>query len=192
MNKSIKDIGECIMEISKKTVCIASLIALFITATGFSALGAQYSVGSGNDDWWTKYPDQSSGKGGSVNHPSWVLDALKSKPVLVYVHKSCDYCVPQTEAVQKITKDFDGKITIYEIGSEGGDARAEEALRAYDPNGGVMYVPLTVIVTLAPNSDGKVEPVWHSTDQVTGEGWIKNYVEDGLSHYSENSANWNK
>ena len=55
-----------------------------------------------------------------------------------------------------------------------------------------MYVPLTVVVTLAPNSEGSVEPVWHSTEDVTGEDWIKNYVEDALGQYSENSAAWNK
>jgi hypothetical protein len=180
------------MGISKKTVCVASLIAFFILATCFNALGAQYSVGSGNDDWWTKYPDQSTGKGGDVTHPAWVLDALKSEPVLIYVHKSCDYCKPQTEAIEKIANEFEGKITLYEISAEADDVRSEEALQAYDPNGGVMYVPLTVIVTLAPNSEGKVEPVWHSTDEVTGETWIKNYVEDALGYYSENSANWNK
>jgi len=180
------------MGISKKTVCVSSLIALFILATGFNALGALYSAGSGNDDWWTKYPDQSTGKGGEVNHPSWVLDALESKPVLIYVHKSCDYCKPQTEAMEKIKNEFDGKIAIFEISAEGSDARSEEALQAYDPNGGVMYVPLTVIVTLAPNSEGKVEPVWHSTEEVTGEVWIRNYVEDALGQYGENSASWNK
>jgi len=180
------------MDIFKKTVSVALLIAFFILTTGFNALGAQYSVGSGNDDWWTKYPDHSTGKGGEVNHPSWVLDALGSKPVLIYVHKSCDYCKPQTEAIEKIVDEFAGKITFYEIGAEGSDARAEEALQAYDPNGGVMYVPLTVVVTLAPNSGGKVEPVWHSTEEVTGEGWIKNYVEDALGYFSENSASWNK
>jgi hypothetical protein len=121
-----------------------------------------------------------------------VLDALKSKPVLIYVHKSCDYCVPQTKAIEKITNEFDGKITIYEINADGSDARSEEALQAYDPNGGVMYVPLTAIITLAQNSEGKVEPVWHSTEEVTGEGWIKNYVEDALGHYGVNSASWNK
>ncbi|RQW77588.1 MAG: thioredoxin family protein [Methanothrix sp.] len=180
------------MGISKKTVYISSLIGFIILATGFNALGAQYSVGSGNDDWWTKYPDQSAGKGGDVNHPPWVLDALKSKPVLIYVHKSCDYCKPQTEAIENITKEFDGKITLIEISAESNDARSEEALQAYDPNGGVMYVPMTAIVTLAPNSEGKVEPVWHSTEDVTGDDWIKNYVEDALSQYSENSAGWNK
>ncbi|MDD1759806.1 MAG: thioredoxin family protein, partial [Methanothrix sp.] len=76
------------MDLIKKTVWITSLIAIFILATG--AMGAQYSVGSGNDDWWTAYPDQSSGAGGEVNQPSWILDALKNKPVLIYVHKSCD------------------------------------------------------------------------------------------------------
>ena len=178
------------MEIFRKTVFIASLIAFFVLAAGFSAMGAQYPVGSGNDDWWTAYPDQSSGAGGEVNQPSWVLDALKSKPVLIYVHKSCDYCKPQTEAIEKIASEFDGKITFYEISAEGSDARAEEALQAYDPNGGVMYVPLTVVLTLAPNSEGSVEPVWHSTEDVTGEDWIKNYVEDAISQYDENSADW--
>ena len=93
---------------------------------------------------------------------------------------------------QNITDEFDGKITYFDIAADGSDARSEEAMQAYDPNGGTMYVPLTVIVTLAPNSEGEVVPVWHSTDEVTGEGWIKNYVEDALSHYNENSADWNK
>lgn len=179
------------MDIITKTVCIASLITTILLASGFSAMGAEYSMGSGNDDWWTAYPDQSSGANGEVNHPSWVLDALKSKPVLIYVHKSCSYCTPQTKAVQNITDEFNGQITFFDIGAEGSDSRSEEALQVYDPNGGTMYVPLTVLVTLAPNSEGKVEPVWHSTDEVTGDGWVKNYVEDAISHYSDNSANWN-
>jgi hypothetical protein len=179
------------MEIIKKTFGMAYLIAIVLLASGFNATGAEYSVGSENDDWWTEYPDQSSGAGGDVNQPSWVLDALKSKPVLIYVHKSCSYCTPQTQAVQNITDEFNGRITIFEIGAEGDDSRSEEALQAYDPNGGTMYVPLTVVLTLATDSEGEVVPVWHSTDQVTGDGWIKNYVEDAISQYDENSANWN-
>jgi len=176
----------------KKIVCTASLIAFVILASVFSALGAEYSVGSGNEDWWTTYPDQSSGKGGEVNHPAWVLDALGSKPVVIYVHKGCSYCAPQTDALTKIEDEMGDEFTYFNISADGTDARSEEALQAYDPNGGVMYVPLTVIVTLAPNSEGKVEPVWHSTEEVTGEDWIKNYIEDAASYYSENSANWNK
>lgn len=171
---------------------ILSLIAIALLAFAISAMGAEYPVGSGNDDWWTTYPDQSPGAGGDVNHPSWVLDALKSKPVIIYVHKSCDYCVPQTLAVQNITEEFNGQITFFEIGAEGTDSRSEEALQAYDPNGGKKYVPLTVVVTLAMNSEGEVVPVWHSTDEVTGDGWVKKYVDDAIIEYDENSADWNQ
>ena len=184
-----KQRGECIsMDIITK---ISSLIAIFLLASGISAMGAVSSVGSGNDDWWTAYPDQSPGAGGDVNHPSWVLDALKVKPVIIYVHKSCDYCVPQTLAVQNITDEFKDRITFFEIGAEGTDSRSEEALQSYDPNGGKTYVPLTVVLTLAPNSEGEVVPVWHSTDEVTGDGWVKKYVEDAIVQYDENSADWN-
>lgn len=179
------------MSMIKKTVRIASLITIILLASGFCAVGAEYAAGSGDDDWWATYPDQSTGAGGEVTHPSWVLDALKSKPVLIYVHKSCGYCAPQTAAVQNITDEFGGQITIFNMGADGSDIRSEEALQAYDPNGGTMYVPLTVVVTLAPDPEGEVVPVWHSTDEVTGDGWIKNYVEDAIGQYDENSANWN-
>ncbi|HNY35401.1 MAG TPA: thioredoxin family protein [Methanothrix soehngenii] len=170
---------------------ILILISVILLASGNSAMGAVSSVGSGNDDWWTAYPDQSSGAGGDVNHPSWVLDALKSKPVIIYVHKSCSYCAPQTAAVQNITDEFNGRITFFNIGADGTDSRSEEALQAYDPNGGKTYVPLTVVVTLAMNSEGEVVPVWHSTDEVTGDSWVKKYVEDAIVEYDENSAEWN-
>jgi hypothetical protein len=170
---------------------ISSLIAILLLASGINAMGAEYPVGPGNDDWWTAYPDQSSVAGGDVNHPSWVLDALKAKPVLIYVHKSCSTCLPQTLAVKNITDEFKGQITFFEIGADGSDARSEEALQVYDPNGGKPYVPLTVVLTLAPNSEGEVVPVWHSTDEVTGDAWVKNYVEDALGQYNEFSADWN-
>jgi len=179
------------MYFMKKTVYRAPLIAIMLLALSIHAMGSDYSVGTGSDDWWTTYPAQSSAAGENVSHPSWVLDALESKPVLIYVHKSCDYCVPQTNAVQNITDEYGGQMKIFEIDAEGNDARAEEALQAYDPNGGIMYVPLTVVLTLAPDSDGNVVPVWHSTDVVTGDAWIKKYVEDSIDLHDKNSADWN-
>lgn len=182
------------MQKNKKRFCLASLIALTLIASGIAASsvsGVEYAVGSANDEWWTAYPDQSSAAGSDVDHPSWALDALKSMPVLIYVHKSCDYCKPQTDAIMNITEEFRGEIKFIEISAEGNDSRAEEALQAYDPNGGTMYVPLTVVLTVAPNPEGEVTAVWHSTDEVTGDAWIKNYVEDAISLYEENSADWN-
>ncbi len=178
------------MDLFKKTICITSLIAFFVLVAGFSASGAENSVGSGDDNWWTKYPEQSEATGSEVNHPAWVLDALKKKPVLIYVHKDCSYCAPQTAALTNISGKFKADITYYEIKADGSDSRAEEALQAYDPNGGVSYVPMTIIVTLAPNSEGKIEPVWHSAEDLTGDDWIKNYVEDAISYYDENSSDW--
>lgn len=180
------------MDLLKKTIFTASLIAVFILAGIFSASATANSVGSGNDDWWTKYPEQSTAAGTDVNHPTWVLDALEKKPVLIYIHKDCSYCAPQTAAMTNVSNEFKGDITYYEIKADGSDSRAEEALQAYDPNGGVSYVPMTVIVTLAPNSEGKIVPVWHSNEDLTGDVWIKNYVEDAISYYDENSPNWKK
>jgi hypothetical protein len=176
----------------KEAIIMASLVALLVLAAGFSAWGMEYSVGSGKDDWWTIYPDQSTGAGGQVNHPSWALDALRSKPVLIYVHKECDYCAPQTEAANKVAEEFKGKITYYELLGGGSDTRAEEALRSYDPDGGKTYVPMTIIVTLASGSAGEVGPVWHSSENITGEDWIRTHIEDAISYYDESSSGWKK
>jgi hypothetical protein len=54
-----------------------------------------------------------------------------------------------------------------------------------------MDVPLTVIVTLAYDSEGELVPAWHSTDAATGDDWISNYVKDAISQFAENSADWN-
>jgi len=176
--------------IIKKIVYIASLITVLILVTGFNAVGAQYSVGSGNDDWWTTYSSQSPGSGSEVNHPSWVLDALGSKPVVIYIHKGCDYCKPQTDAMAEVVKEYGDKFTYYDIPGDGSDTRAGPALQEYDPTGGVTYVPMTIIVTLAPDSNGKVQPIWHSTEEVTGKAWIEDYVNDAISYYGSNYASW--
>ncbi len=181
------------MGLSNKLCFAASLFTIAVLAICMAVSGSpsfEHSVGSGNDDWWTTYPSQSPGFGSEVNHPSWVLDALKSKPVVVYVHKGCDYCKPQTDAMAEVVKEYGNKFTYYDIPADGSDARAEQALQAYDPNGGVTYVPMTIIVTLAPDSNGKVQPVWHSTEDVTGKAWIEDYVKDAISYYDSNSAGW--
>lgn len=172
------------------TASLFTIAVLAICMIASSSSSSEYSVGSGNDDWWTTYPSQSPGSGSEVNHPSWVLDALKSKPVVVYVHRGCSYCKPQTDAMAEIVKEYGSKFTYYDISAEGNDSRAEQALQAYDPTGGVTYVPMTIIVTLSPDSSGKVRPIWHSTEDVTGKAWIEDYVKDAISYYDSNSASW--
>ncbi len=184
-------------KISKMARASVKLILLIVMASSiltFSALCASEDhkqVGSGEDDWWTSYPAQSPTAGSEVNHSSWVLDALKEKPVVVYVHKDCTTCKPQTEALAQIVKEYGDKFTYYDlVGNNSTEiAMAQDAV-VYDPNGGVTYVPLTVILTLAPGSNGTVQVVWHSTEEVTGKDWIKEYVEDAIYFHEQNIGSW--
>lgn len=156
------------------------------------SLETKHQIGSGPDDWWVAYPDESSTSGTIVDHPSWVLDALESNSVVVYVHKGCGYCLPQTEAMGEVSSEYGDSFVYFDIPASGSDARIEESVVTYDPNGGVQYVPVTAIVTLGPGSDGKIQPIWHSTDKVTGKEWIENYVQDAISYYNEYSDSWQR
>ncbi len=170
---------------------MVAVLAISLVGSSISS-GSEYAVGSGNDTWWTTYPAQSTDSGSEVEHPQWVLDALEKKPVVIYVHKGCSYCKPQTDAMAEIVKEYGDRFTYYDIPADGSDARAEEALEIYDPNGGTNYVPMTIIVTLAPGTNGNVQPVWHSTEEVTGKAWIESYVKDAISYYDEDAAAWKK
>jgi hypothetical protein len=79
-----------------------------------------------------------------------------------------------------------------DIPATGTDSRIEQAVVTYDPNGGIQYVPVTAIITLAPGPDGKIQPIWHSSDKVTGKEWIENYVQDAMNYYNEYSDGWQR
>ncbi|MCJ7445299.1 MAG: thioredoxin family protein [Methanotrichaceae archaeon] len=174
------------MDSIRKTIFVITLATIYLLTIGFCALGAEYPIGSGNNDWWTTYPDQSSESGNEVRHPQWVLEALENKPVMIYVHKSCSWCLPQTEAIDELVKEYGDKITYFNLSAEESDMRTEEAGINYDPDGGpISYVPLTIILTLAPNADGQTKVIWKSTDQVTGKDWIKSHIEDAINYHNE-------
>lgn len=178
--------------ISKLILVILLASSMLVFDSLSEGSGENNRVGSGSDDWWTAYPEQSSAAASEVEHPQWVLDALENKPVVIYVHKGCGYCRPQTEAMAEVVSKYGDQFTYYDISAGGSDSKAEEAVRTYDPNGGVSYVPLTAIVTLAPDSKGKVQVIWHSTEEVTGKAWIEEYVQDAVSYHNESSGNWKK
>jgi len=171
---------------------VAALAAWVVLAAGLVAVvsAAEDPVVSGPDDWWITYPDQSPANGSEVNHPDWVLEALLVKPVLIYAHLECDYCVPQTEAINEILDEYGDEIEFYEIPADGSDERIEEAFEAYDPDGGTSNVPLTVIITLVPGEDGKAEVAWQSTEKVTGKEWIEKRIEGAIEYHEENVGDW--
>jgi len=167
------------------------ILALSVLAAGItSAEGEDHLVGLGEDDWWLSYPDQHPDAGDEVRHPQWVLDALKSGPVMIYGHGDCEYCAPQTEAVGHVVEQFGGEMEYFDIPSDGSDSR-RDYFSVYDPNGGPTYVPLTVFLTLVQGPEGEVQVAWHSSEDVTGEEWLGSYMGDAIQLYRENVADWN-
>lgn len=146
------------------------------------------SVGSGDNDWWTAYPDQNAEAGSTVDHPQWVLDALKEKPVLILDHtKDCSSCKKQKAIVDKVLESYGGEITYYDLMADSKDKRAFEALDIYNPSGKEQYVPTTVFLTLTKGSDGKVGVAWHSViDDMTEENF-NSYLKDAIYYYRQNA-----
>lgn len=192
-----------IIKIKNNTAPLIAIIFLLIPFSScINALASEFAVGSANDDWWTTYPDQSKRAGEDVNHPSWVIDALQEMPVLIYVNESCSGCASQANSVQNISDKFKGKIVLFKLGTGGTnvtygtDPRSDEVLQAYglkderSMQSAQALLPLTVIVTLATDYEGEVVPVWHSTDEITGNNWILSYLEDAITEYDENSDYW--
>ena len=79
-----------------------------------------HTLGSGDNDWWTVYPDQNENSGSAVDHPTWVLDALKENPVLILVHSSnCKPCLTQIPRIENAVKSNSGDLSYFDELAEG-------------------------------------------------------------------------
>jgi hypothetical protein len=178
------------------TLLVATFLSFF--ASGSSADDLQgykpvYSLGSGKDDWWIKYPDQSPNASSPVNHLAWVIDSLKEKPVVILVHSTdCKACKVQQKDLNKVLDVYGGDLNYYDITADVVDAKVLDVLNAYYPNAGVPMVPTTVLLTLVKDTNGKVVVGWHSMDDAMGEDVVASYVKDAVYYYRQNSADWNK
>jgi len=172
------------------TLLVTSDIALSVDWNSYSPA---HAVGSGDDDWWTTYPDQNENSGKAVENPDWVMKALKEKPVLILIHSSnCVPCLTQTPRISAAAESFSGEIDYYDILGEGSSLQqAIDILDVYDPYGmGKPVVPTTIFITLAKGPDGKVDVVWRSEIDAMSEGRIDDYVLDAIYYYKQNSAAW--
>ena len=191
-------VGKILSSINAKN--LAAVTLTFILAT--SILGpfasaessAEHPVGSGLEEWWIAYPDQHSKAGSAVDHPSWALDALKEKPVMMLIHSSgCPACIKQEADINKVLEDLGDEVAYLDLSTDSDGEKAWEGLDIYDPKGGVMtYVPVTVFLTQVPESDGDAEISWHSAVGYGGERWIRSYLNDAIALHTENSANWDR
>ncbi len=180
-------------------ILAATILTAFAIGSQTSGEWANYkpahSLGSGENDWWISYPAQSTQAGGAVAHPQWALDALKTKPVLIFDHsKECTSCVEQKANIEKVLASYGKNVTYYDMLVDPGssDKRAYEIFSAYSLIEGQYYVPTTVLITLIKDSDGKVKVAWHSAEDAMNESDILSYVKDAIYYHNLNSLNWSK
>jgi hypothetical protein len=142
-----------------------------------------HAVGSGNEDWWTTYPDQHENSGSAVKHPDWVLKALKQKPLIILIHSSnCVPCLTQTPRISAAAESI--------LAEGSGYDKAIEILDVYSPTGGAQYVPTTIFITLAKGPDGTVDVAWRSEIDAMSQERIDAFVKDAIYYYKQNSAAW--
>ena len=173
------------------TVFVASDTALSVDWNSYSPA---HAVGSGDDDWWTAYPDQHENAGSAVKHPDWIVKALKEKPVLILIHSSnCVPCLTQTPRIKAAANSYSSDLAYYDILGEGSSLpEAIDILDVYNPPEaeGRQLVPTTIFITLAKGPDGKVDVVWRSEIDAMSEEQIDAYVLDAIYYYKQNSAAW--
>jgi hypothetical protein len=178
------------------TLLVAAFSAAF--ASGSLAYDLQgykpvYSLGSGKDDWWIRYPDQSPNPNSPVNHLPWIVNALKEKPVIILVHSTdCKACKVQKKDLEKVLGVWGNDMDYYDMTADIISEKVLDVLNAYYPNPGIPMVPTTVVLTLVKDTDGKATVGWHSMDDAMGEDVLTSYVKDAIYYYRQNSADWNK
>ena len=173
------------------TLALSAMANVALSAD-WNSYSPAHTLGSGNNDWWTAYPDQNENSGSTVDHPSWVLDALKEKPLLILVHSSnCKPCLVQIPRIKSAVDSNSGDLSYYDVLAEGGSIqKAMAILDIYNPLGGAQYVPTTIFVTLIKGSDGKVDVAWHSQLDFMSQDEINSFVSDSIYYHKQNAAGW--
>ncbi|HWQ20362.1 MAG TPA: thioredoxin family protein [Methanotrichaceae archaeon] len=181
-------------------IAALSLTALILAASaedGVSGYEPAHALGLGKGDWWIRYPDQNVDADKSVGHPLWVLNALKSGPVLILDHtKYCRPCVKLQADVKKVMANISSIMTYYDLDAEGSDRRAQDILDIYSPTGtSENRVPLMVVLTLIRDGNGQVRVAWHSNSGLPvdshgndlGEVAVNSYLQDAIYYHSQNT-----
>lgn len=179
-------------------------LSLTVLILGSTFAGAQnatagyqpaYTLGTGKDNWWVRYPDQNLNSDEPVGHPTWVLSALKAGPVMILDHTDyCRPCVKLQADVKRIMANISTAMTYFDLDAEGRDRRAQDALDIYSPTGlSENRVPLLVILTLIRDGDD-LKVAWHSSTGLPvdsegndlGEAMVRSYLQDAIYYHSLN------
>jgi len=175
-----------------KSKSCALILGIIVAASLVAVVSAaDRSVGTGPDDWWTAYPDHHQNAGSEVDHPLWVLEILKDRPLLILDHSTnCKACIDQEDAADAVMEEYGSDIRYENLIVNVGDFRAEGLFDVYDPDGGKQYIPLTIVLTLVEDSDGNVVVGWQSAEDATGVDRLRSLVEDAIELHDENVGGW--
>lgn len=142
-------------------------------------------LGTGQEDFWTAYPAAHPSSGQSVMHPDWVVSELQQGAVLIFVHsEGCYPCVEQTQICESVYTSHP-ELRYFDLLSGTDEPSASQAFAAYDPNGDIHYVPLTIVVTKANDDLGNVVVAWHSWEGVVDLDTLTSWIQNAESYHDE-------
>ena len=142
-------------------------------------------IGMGVGDFWTVYPESHPSAGVMVTHPDWATSALEQGTALAFCHsEGCYPCTQQNEICTSVCTSYPD-LEYFDLLAGTDEPQASQAFAAYDPNGGVNYVPLTVVITKALDGSDHEVIAWHSWEGVVDLVTLTSWMEDALSFYSE-------
>jgi hypothetical protein len=148
-----------------------------------------HSVGNGEDDFWTVYPDINPNVGQSVSHVNWILDSLEEDCVVFVVHKTgCAACTPQAERVIALGEKYADNLITYDLDLALGGETEQKGYETliYDPDNGQSYIALTGIFTFVKDN-GKVVYGWHSWEGDVADADMETWIKDCIYYYYINS-----
>jgi len=153
-----------------------------------------HSIGTGSNDFWVTYPTGNPSSGQEVDHLSWIVDSLKTKPVLFVVHRTgCVGCANQAERVIEFGEEYGNEVRFYDLDAyeEATEDVLEKsyAVYMYDPDGPPGYIALTGIYTyIKENSEVKIG--WHSweapNDMTVSDADMDTWIKDAIYYYHVN------
>jgi len=173
----------------KKFADLRSAVILVVCLLAFAACGAGGDGGAGPvpEGWWIGYPDHHQKPGSPVDHPTWALEPLEEKPVIIFIHRiGCPSCIRQDAVIHKVLGDLGDEVAYVDILADNQHQKAWDGLVIYDPGGRPGLVPLTAILTLVPGPEG-TQVAWQSATGYLAEGWVRSRLDDAIRLHSGKS-----
>jgi len=155
-----------------------------------------HSIGTGDDDFWIYYPQMNPSSGQEVDHFDWMIDSLKSRPVLFVVHRTgCVGCADQAERVIEFGEEYNDCVKLYDLDAVEGASydiqQKANQVYMYDPNGSPGYIALTGLFTYVKDND-EVKIAWHTweapNDMTVSNFDLDTWIKDAIYYYNINSG----